>query len=253
MGKYDGILIVSDWDGTLSHGGEVTEENQRAIRYFQSEGGKFTMCSGRSNTHFDKFRDVVEANAPICAYNGALIIDTDGRVIRESFIGTDVLLTACELLKSGYFTGFITYTKEDGAPTKCEAEDFIKKLSKYEKMHHYKLVLAAKSDELALKGKELAERILPEGYVAARSSSLGLEILSTAATKDKALAFLKSYTGATLAVAVGDYENDADMLRTADIGYAVENAVPSVKEVADRITVSVEDSAIARIIEELGN
>jgi hydroxymethylpyrimidine pyrophosphatase-like HAD family hydrolase len=41
------------------------------------------------------------------------------------------------------------------------------------------------------------------------------------------------------------------MVRDADVGYAVANAVDSLKAVADKITVSVEDAAIARIIEEL--
>ena len=34
---------------------------------------------GRSYTHFDRFRDLVLPNALICAYNGAMIVDTDGR------------------------------------------------------------------------------------------------------------------------------------------------------------------------------
>ena len=54
-----------------------------------------------------------------------------------------------------------------------------------------------------------------------------------------------------LLVCVGDFENDFDMVRDADIGYAVANAADSLKGVADRITVSARDGAIARIIEEL--
>ena len=41
------------------------------------------------------------------------------------------------------------------------------------------------------------------------------------------------------------------MLAAADIGYAVANAVPITKASADRLTVSVRESAIARIIDEL--
>ena len=42
------------------------------------------------------------------------------------------------------------------------------------------------------------------------------------------------------------------MIRDADIGYAVENAADSLKAVADRITVSARDGAIAKIIDDLG-
>jgi hydroxymethylpyrimidine pyrophosphatase-like HAD family hydrolase len=41
------------------------------------------------------------------------------------------------------------------------------------------------------------------------------------------------------------------MIKAAGIGYAVANAVPEAKAVADRITVSNLDHAIARIIEDL--
>ena len=38
MGKFDGILIATDLDGTLVSEGKVSRENADAIRYFQSEG-----------------------------------------------------------------------------------------------------------------------------------------------------------------------------------------------------------------------
>ncbi len=252
MGKYDGILIMSDWDGTLSTGGTVTEENCRAIRDFQAEGGLFTMCSGRNYTHFDKFKELVQPNAPICAYNGALIVDTDGTILRESFLGEDALEAARALIESGIFTNrFLIYTKENGEPVDCDMTDFLENPEKYSKMHHYKLVFVGSDEEKTLLGKALVERLLPEGYFAARSWATGLEILKKSASKGCALKFMKSHLGARLAVAAGDYENDAEMLRSADIGYAVENAVPSVKEAADRLTVPASESAIARIISEL--
>ena len=52
-------------------------------------------------------------------------------------------------------------------------------------------------------------------------------------------------------IAAGDNENDLTMLREADIGYAVENAIPQLKAAADRITVSCDRGAIARIIEDI--
>ena len=75
-----------------------------------------------------------------------------------------------------------------------------------------------------------------------------LEPESTKAPNTRALARL---VGADTLVCVGDYENDIEMIKEADIGYAVGNAIDEVKAIADRITVSVNDAAIARIIEEL--
>ena len=53
-------------------------------------------------------------------------------------------------------------------------------------------------------------------------------------------------------VAVGDYNNDIEMLRAAALGYAVANAHPDVKAAADRVTKrTCAEGAIAEIIEDL--
>ena len=52
-------------------------------------------------------------------------------------------------------------------------------------------------------------------------------------------------------VAVGDYDNDAAMLRAAGVGIAVSNASPAAKAAADVITVSNEEHAIAKIIHDI--
>jgi hydroxymethylpyrimidine pyrophosphatase-like HAD family hydrolase len=52
-------------------------------------------------------------------------------------------------------------------------------------------------------------------------------------------------------IAVGDYDNDVSMIKAAGLGIAVANAMPSVMAVADAVTVSNEEHAIARIIYDL--
>ena len=52
MGKYDGYLICSDFDGTIYIDQKISQENIDAIAYFQSEGGYFTFASGRNYEMF---------------------------------------------------------------------------------------------------------------------------------------------------------------------------------------------------------
>ena len=52
-------------------------------------------------------------------------------------------------------------------------------------------------------------------------------------------------------VAVGDYTNDLELLREADVSVAVANALPEVRAVADYHTVSNDQSAIAHLIYEI--
>ena len=117
----------------------------------------------------------------------------------------------------------------------------------------YKLVIHLESSDPAKSDAAVAvvREILGESFVIARSSWGYIEILDPMLTKSSATHFLKDHVGADTLVCVGDFENDFDMVRDADIGYAVANAADSLKGVADRITVSARDGAIARIIEEL--
>jgi len=54
-------------------------------------------------------------------------------------------------------------------------------------------------------------------------------------------------------IAVGDYNNDVSMLKTAGAGFAVANAVEEAKAAADYITVSNNENAIAVIIDSLAS
>ena len=53
MGKFDGVLLVSDFDDTfLGSDRTVPARNYRALEYFLSEGGYFTFASGRNYEMF---------------------------------------------------------------------------------------------------------------------------------------------------------------------------------------------------------
>jgi len=52
-------------------------------------------------------------------------------------------------------------------------------------------------------------------------------------------------------IAFGDDTNDAEMIREAGMGVAMENAVETVKAVADRVTLSHDNDGIALVLEEL--
>ena len=48
MGKFDGMLICTDLDGTLLRNDKtISCENIDAIEYFKQEGGYFTFVTGR--------------------------------------------------------------------------------------------------------------------------------------------------------------------------------------------------------------
>ena len=57
MGKFDGFLILSDFDATFTSAktGNIPRKNIDALKYFESEGGLFSICTGRTFLGFHKY------------------------------------------------------------------------------------------------------------------------------------------------------------------------------------------------------
>ena len=53
---FDGVLIASDLDGTLTTPtGEILPQVRDAIRYLIDNGGLFTVCTGRVYLGFHRY------------------------------------------------------------------------------------------------------------------------------------------------------------------------------------------------------
>lgn len=83
------------------------------------------------------------------------------------------------------------------------------------------------------------------------SVPFNIEINSSAATKGQGLAALCKLLGikAEEVLAFGDDRNDADMIRFAGIGVAMENAIEELRAAADWVTASNAEAGVARGIE----
>ena len=68
MGKFDGMLICTDLDGTLLRNDKtISRENIEAIEYFKQAGGYFTFVTGRMPFFVSYVLSAVNPNAPLGA------------------------------------------------------------------------------------------------------------------------------------------------------------------------------------------
>ncbi len=266
MNKFSGILICTDLDGTLLRDDKsISEENLRAIEYFKSEGGLFTFITGRMPVISEDIYKKVKPNAPFGCINGGGIYDhIKGEYVwmaelpRESLelvrladekfptIGIQVN-TANTIYFNKDNNSLVRFRSLTHIPNiHCHYNDVKEPIAK---------VIFAEDDgdvidrlTATLNSHPLAQR-----FAFIRSQWDLYEILPKGITKAKALEKLTEYLGIDIGrtIALGDYNNDIAMLEKAGIGVAVANACPAAKAVADRITVSNNDHAIAKIIEEL--
>lgn len=97
MKKFDGVLLVSDFDNTIVDtmssfrgGAEMPEPSARtleALDYFMKNGGCFTVATGRALASFAKLAGKVPMNVPSVLCNGAALYD----FAAEKYLDTNFL------------------------------------------------------------------------------------------------------------------------------------------------------------------
>lgn len=268
MKKFEGVLICTDLDGTLLQKNEfVSLENREAIEYFKNEGGIFTFITGRMPRFVGNCFDAVRPNGPIGCINGGGIYDYPNKKYLWTHEASRDILDLVELaerempsvgiqlntFENTYFcrdnsvmVWFRDLTGAEYLTCNCrevdepiakilfgvETDEEMEQLDRLLKTHP-----AAKNFDFVSAEKTLYE-ILPKGVNKGSLLAPMVRILGIDPEKT---------------VAVGDYDNDVQMLRAAKLGIAVANASPAAKAAADHVTVSNEEHAIARIISDLAS
>ncbi len=243
MGKYDGILICSDLDGTLcSSKGEISKENIDAKNYFIKNGGKFSLSTGRSPQYV---KNLLYCNAPIIALNGAMIYD----IQNEEMLYHNPM----EFEKISSIKDFVTENEMYFSDVWFHSRDTVKSYDEIEDRILYKVVFNCKTTEYAKILRGNLERKYLSDFCVVNSWDTGVEILDKKSTKGECIKRMREFADTPIdkIICVGDYENDISMLECADISYAVANAIPEVKTVASKVTVSNDEHALAAIINEL--
>ena len=250
MGKFDRFLIHSDLDGTFAVGKNIFKENIDAIKYFTGNGGKFAFCTGRPTGYLRDINMLDIINAPVCILNGAVVYDyTEEKVLFEKRLNFTV----------SEFINAITEFSEKVTTVRCYYNHFgdsflgnvtdkipddelgifpIKTVCYFDNIYD--------ADEFRAKVHNLQ---LFKSTLITKSSPVLVEFNNINATKGTALQFSKKYLGNIhTAIGIGDYDNDIELLKGADLKVAVGNAIPQVKEIADIIVESVEEFALANLV-----
>lgn len=259
VGKFDGILLCSDFDDTLAVRRQISFENCETIRYFQANGGRFTVLSGRTPDFLKEHLQGITPNAPLVGCNGALIKDhQSGALLYEGGRHDCKALDAFEPFwrESEHIKRIFAFDRHEVSYSCARKERENAFLTMEELRAHirfplYKVVCSVDDGDYAVTLRDALCARFGDLFEVSRSCPTYVEVSCLDANKGAAAVRLKEMLGAKLLVTAGDYENDISMLKAADIGYAVGNASPEVKAAADRVTVDVSEHAIAAIINEL--
>ena len=247
MGKFDGILILSDFDGTFAgNNGRMVDRNLDAIEYFKSEGGLFTLSTGRLpcmlKLVFPSFREVV--NYPLILANGSILFDpkTDGVISELFYDGIQARIDINDVISKFDVINFACYTDDGELQSGIIPNDAVG--NKWRKAN-----LTYSNDREAQRARDYVNETYRGRYSCYRSSYSFTEIIGADSGKEKRISELRSYSDIPLKVfCIGDFENDIEMLKMGNVSFCPVNAIDEVKGICNHVVCHHDDGAIADMI-----
>ena len=264
MGKFSGMLLASDFDGTLADSkGEIPAFVKEKLAYFIAEGGMFTVCTGRSAQGFHAW-DPGIMNAPVLVANGQMAYDYARKrpVFAEGASRADCGVL-WEIAARFPTVGFELYTPDLGT--------YVYRMDARSRQHlerQFILYREIPSPEAApfplVKimfscGRETAQALQRFFDIAdlgrlAYNPTNGefVELLRADCGKGVGLLRLASMLGIekNRVFAVGDGDNDLQLLNSA-VSFAPANACPEAKTAARYQVPSNDEGAVGHVVDML--
>ncbi|MED4779603.1 Cof-type HAD-IIB family hydrolase [Brevibacillus choshinensis] len=256
--------IISDLDGTLLNDQQqISARLERSIKQFVQDGGKFTFATGRSFDSTLPFIQQLDLQIPVILYNGSKIYDpVSKRYVYEQFLDPliveNVLQDGIDLLDK-HEISLLAFDYQ-GAHYLRWSERLHNQLQKDRISAMPTSVDALRSSKLVKlmfigdpEKISIVKKIM-QNYNPVNSEPELLEIMAQGVNKGVACNHLLQMLDIPkdCLVAVGDNENDVEMIHTARCGIAVKNAHSRLISVADYVTETTNNElALIEVIEKI--
>jgi Cof subfamily protein (haloacid dehalogenase superfamily) len=258
------VVLVTDMDGTFLPASKIPgKKSLDAVERFCKAGGHFSIATGRSLQASRPYFDIVNVNCPIIMCNGGMIYDINNNVqIYDVYVpcGTKQIVSqiladnkdvGCEVLKiENVYVPRLTPLEKRHLEI-CKISDAVITDINSIPDNWYKVLFAVESDKM----ESLIEYVKAhdfKGVDFVRSAPEYYEILPQNISKGSALKMIREVCNMQdhTFVAVGDYNNDLEMIMEADVGICPSNAGDEVRSASDIILEeSCEEDAIAKVID----
>lgn len=272
MAKLNCKLIVSDCDGTLLNSEHTISDKVRtAIEKFIADGGIFAVCTGRMTASILPQVRSLGLKGLVASYQGGVISEIEsGKIIRTSGFNPEQAYEICKALEDmgAYVNAYFGDDMYSDIPADNEY------LKRYEKItgitaKHIDMPLSRFALEHNCKCQKVASLCFPQDrekiysqlqrkfadrYEITCSAEVLVEVAPLGDNKGSAVRFLAEHYGVPIqkTVAIGDNLNDLSMIQAAGVGVAVGNAVQTLKDQADFVSVTNDEGAVAQVIEKFG-
>jgi Cof subfamily protein (haloacid dehalogenase superfamily) len=256
-------LVVTDMDGTLLNSKhEVSDRFFEIHKALKERNIHFSAASGRQYHSIISKLLPLKKDITIIAENGAFAMQDEEELFTYD-LPIATLLNSLSYVRDIEGIGIILCGKKYAYLENSNPEfvDTIKQFySSYKIVEDFSKVKDDTFFKVAIHHPECSEthiypkvKHLESEMQVIVSGKNWLDISNINANKGNALTNLQQKLGITPAetMAFGDYNNDLKMLEKADYSYAMKNAHPNVKKIANYETLSNEDRGVEYILEQL--
>lgn len=258
-------LIATDIDGTLLDSfGKISAANREAICRAMERGVTVTLSTGRMFASTKGFAADLDITAPLICYNGAMIRCPDGTMISHTTLEMDTANRMLTLFdERGLYVQ--SYIDDRLCVDNLSADEFKYYMKTYGIMGipigrelytptepPTKLLVMTDTAEGAVKLRNELQGIFGhEAYVTTSNYNF-VEMMNSSVNKGRALSALAKGMGISMSevLAVGDGDNDFEMVIMAGVGVAMGNGCARLRAAADHIAPTNNESGLAWAINE---
>lgn len=277
-------LIASDMDGTLLNDDHIiSEENLKAIRKAQEMGRHFTIVTGRDYEAVKYYLEECDLKCECILNNGAEYRDVKGNVIESVHMNKNSVKIVIDMLNEAglciqLMTNKGTYITNKESDKKAiidrfklfnpkmteeEVIEFVEEFGKQrgiKEIDNVYDILESDMDILKIVTFDNDEKLIADLKENLRENTSDLAIASTF-SNDIEISDIKAQKGLILAktikkmgidksevIVLGDSFNDYSMFTEFENSYAMENAIPEIKEIAKYITDNNNNDGVAKAI-----
>lgn len=277
-------LIASDMDGTLLNDDHIiSEENLKAIRKAQEMGRHFTIVTGRDYAAVKSYLEECDLKCECILNNGAEYRDVKGNVIESVHMNKNSVKIVIDMLNEAglciqLMTNKGTYITNKESDKKAiidrfklfnpkmteeEVIEFVEEFGKQrgiKEIDNVYDILESDIDILKIVTFDNDEKLIADLKENLRENTSDLAIASTF-SNDIEISDIKAQKGLILAktikkmgidksevIVLGDSFNDYSMFTEFENSYAMENAIPEIKEIAKYITDNNNNDGVAKAI-----
>jgi Cof subfamily protein (haloacid dehalogenase superfamily) len=252
-------LVALDIDGTLldpQH--QLSSANIAAVRAVQAQGIRVVIATGKTSYAAQPLREQLGLSKMGVYIQGLDVIGSAGTPLQRTFLPNTIWQTALPF-RDALAVDLVAYSEDDGifatqpsariARLDGYGEPPLQICEDWTQLKIHKLLVMAEVETLPSVRTALESAFHTQADIVQALTDM-VEILPLGASKGAGLAVLLTHLGIDWqqVLAIGDGENDIQMIRNAGLGVAMGNAHPELQDVARFHTTSNRENGVAHAL-----